>query len=298
MHETLRIAGAPELEADLHLPAGVPGPVPGIVTGPGFGGVKEMLIPVFAEALAQAGVATLAIDYAGFGGSAGEPRQDLNPKAQIRDLRRGLDHLARDARIDARRLGILGTSMSGAHALVIAGTDPRIRAAVVMVPFVRAPQSPPSGKVAFALLVDALRRALNLPSHMIAAAGLPNSRAVMTTDGALAWLEQMAAGAPAFRNEVTVRSLARVATYRPMRMLGASKISAPLRTILSTSDSITPAALARAELKGVRTDIVEFPGTHFELFDEHLEQVTRSTVEWFVKHLEVAAQSEAAAQLR
>src|SRR5215510_6176496 len=112
MRESVRIPGAPELAADLYLPDGARGPVPAVVTGPGFGGVKEMLIPHFGEALARAGIATLAVDYAGFGGSAGTPRQDVIPKAQIRDLRRGLDHLFRDARIDPRRLGIFGTSMS------------------------------------------------------------------------------------------------------------------------------------------------------------------------------------------
>jgi dienelactone hydrolase len=295
MHESVRIPGAPELAADLYLPDGARGPVPGVVTGPGFGGVKEMLIPHFGEALAQAGIATLAVDYAGFGASGGEPRQDVDPRAQIRDLRRGLDHLSRDARIDARRLGIFGTSMSGAHALVIAGTDPRIRAAVVMVPFVRAPTAPPSGQVALALLVDTLRRALRLPSRTIPAAGPPGSHAVMTSDGALEWLERMASGAPTFRIDVTVRSLARVGAYRPMRMLGAGAIRIPLRSIVSTSDSITPAALARAELKGVDCDHVEFPGTHFELFDEHLARVIRSTVEWFEQHLSVVATHSVAA---
>ncbi|MET0390719.1 MAG: alpha/beta fold hydrolase, partial [Polyangiales bacterium] len=135
MAESITIHGTPHLAADLYLPPHASGPVPAVVTGPGFGGVKEMLIPRFAEALADAGIATLAVDYAGFGQSGGEPRQDIKPRGQIHDLRRGLDQLCRDARIDPHRLGTFGTSMSGAHALVLAGTDARVRAAVTMVPF-------------------------------------------------------------------------------------------------------------------------------------------------------------------
>jgi hypothetical protein len=82
-----------------------------------------------------------------------------------------------------------------------------------------------------------------------------------------------------------VRSLVRLARYRPMSSIEPAGIRVPLRTILSTSDSITPAALVRAELRDVAQDLVEFPGTHFELFDEHLEEVTRLTVDWFVRHL-------------
>lgn len=285
----ITIAGAgPELAADLYLPD-APGraPVPAVVTGSGFGGVKEMLLPHFGRALAEAGIATLAVDYAGFGGSAGQPRQDLDPKQQIRDLRRGLDYLCGDPRIDAQRLGVFGPSMCGAHALVVAGTDPRVRAAVTMVPFVRAPQTPPTLSLALKIAVDVFRGALSLPSRMVAVAGEPGTQAVMTTDGALRWIAEVSAAAPRFRNEITVRSLLRVARYRPIHSLGTARIRVPLRTILSTSDTITPAASARHALRKVDHDVVEFPGTHFELFDEHLPEVTRLTVEWLTWHLGV-----------
>jgi uncharacterized protein len=281
--------GGPKLAADLYLPPSAAGKVPAVVTGSGFGGVKEMLLPHFAAALAEAGVATLAVDYAGFGASAGEPRQDLDPVAQIRDLRRGLDYLASDARIDAQRLGAFGPSMCGAHVLVLAGTDPRVRAAVSLVPFVRPPRTPPSPRMGLAIALDALRSMVGMRSEVVPAAGLPGERAVMTTDGALAWISNVSAQAPTFRNAITVRSLVRLSRYRPMRMLGPQGIRIPLRTILSRADGITPAALARAELRSVDHDCVEFEGTHFELFGEHLPEVTRATVDWLAKQLAARA---------
>lgn len=290
MRHSVRIDhGGPILAADLYLPAESKSSVPAVVTGSGFGGVKEMLLPHFAEALASAGVATLAIDYAGFGGSGGEPRQDLDPQAQIRDLRRGLDYLCGDSRIDPSRLGCFGPSMCGAHTLVLAGTDSRLRAAVTMVPFVQAPRRPPSVAITWALLVDLCRKMLGLPARCVAVAGSPRSVAVMTSDGALDWIESVSANAPQFRNEITVRSLARLATYRPMRCLGPEGIRIPLRTILCKDDSITPASLVHHELRGVEHDVVEFKGSHFELFGEHLDEVTRLTVEWFVQHLSPVA---------
>ena len=284
-HPITIAGGGPDLAADLYLPTRCEAPLPAVVTGSGFGGVKEMLLPHFGRALAHAGIAVLAVDYAGFGGSAGEPRQDLDPRAQIRDLRRGIDRLCSDPRIDASRIGVFGPSMCGAHALVVAGTDPRVHAALAMVPFVRAPRKPPAPRIVLAIAADVLRRALSLPSKRVQVAGQPGDLAVMTTDGALAWIDAMSAKAPTFRNEVTVRSLVRVARYRPMSSIGPTGIRVPLRTILSTSDSITPARLARDALRGVQHDVVEFPGSHFELFDEHLDEVTRLTVDWFVQHL-------------
>jgi dienelactone hydrolase len=283
--------GGPQLAADLYLPEGPKGSTgyPGVIAASGFGGVKEMLLPAFAEALAKAGIACLLVDFAGFGGSAnapGDPRQHVEPSAQIYDMRRALDYLARDRRIDASRLGVWGPSMCGAHVLVLAGTDPRIRAAVSIIPFVKAPLKPPSFSAGLALAAHAMRRALGLPSNMIAAAGRPGERAVMTNDGALAWIQAVTREAPLFRNEVTVASLVSVATYRPLQMIGPAGICVPLRTILATHDSITPAKHAREALRGVPLhDVVEFPGSHFELFNEHMTQVIDLTVAWFTQHL-------------
>jgi fermentation-respiration switch protein FrsA (DUF1100 family) len=278
--------GGPDLAADLYLPDHASGPVPAVVTGSGFGGVKEMLLPEFAKALAAAGIATLAIDFAGFGASAGHPRQQVDPRAQIDDLRRGLRFLSNDPRIDANRLGVWGPSMCGGHALVIAGTDTRVRAAVALIPFVKPPSEKPALKISLAVLVDAVRRAIGLRGGMIAVSGRPNERAVMTTDGALDWIKAVSAAAPRFRNEVTIASLLKVGAYRPMERVGPAGINIPLRTILASADSITPAASARAELARVANhDVVEFPDTHFELFGAHLSEVVRLTVEWFTLHL-------------
>jgi uncharacterized protein len=293
MFESVVIAeGGLELAGDLYLPEAsqvrVPA-YPAVIAGSGFGGVKEMLLPSFARALAKAGIASLIIDFAGFGASKnrpGSPRQHIDPRAQLDDLRCALDYLARDPRIDATRLGVWGPSMGGAHALVLAGTDPRIRAAVSIIPFVKPPTTPPNLRVALALAADALRRVLRQPASMIAVAGAPGERAVMTEDGALDWIQAVSREAPRFRNEVTVASLLRVGEYRPMRWVGPAGIRVPLRTILATDDSITPAASARTELWAMPDhDVVEFPGTHFELFEEHLERVIGLTTDWFTRHL-------------
>jgi dienelactone hydrolase len=71
---------------DLYLPS-ENGPFPVTVTGPGFAGVKEMLIPDYAIALANAGYAALAFDYIGFGASTGRTRQDIKPKTRSKHIK-------------------------------------------------------------------------------------------------------------------------------------------------------------------------------------------------------------------
>jgi len=59
------------------------GPFPIAVMGGGWCYVKEIVLPHYAEAIVKAGVAVLMFDYRGLGESEGEPRQHIDPWAQI-----------------------------------------------------------------------------------------------------------------------------------------------------------------------------------------------------------------------
>src|SRR5690348_11679774 len=83
----------------------------------GFAGVKEHGLERFATAFAQAGFVVLVHDHRNFGASEGEPRQDIDPWAQIADWRRAITWLEARPEVDPDRIGIWGTSFSGGHAL-------------------------------------------------------------------------------------------------------------------------------------------------------------------------------------
>jgi dienelactone hydrolase len=272
------------LAGTLYLPKRSNGPVPGVVTGPGFGGVKEMLIPAFADAAAAAGIATLAIDFAGFGASGGMPRQNVDPPAQVEQTRTALDYLSNHRAIDPARLGVWGTSLSGGHALALTESDKRIRCTVAIIPFINTSQTAISDDVLALVVADTASRLLGLPGGTIAAVGHPGDVAVMTTDGAWEWSEATTKDAPSWKNEVTLESLVNMGAYSPGDNLAT--IDVPVRAILATSDSITPASLARSSLAGIpNLNIVEKPDSHFELFRDRLDETISLTTEWLVKHL-------------
>jgi hypothetical protein len=109
----------------------------------------------------------------------------------------------------------------------------------------------------------------------------------MTSDGAAEWIRGITADAPTYVNGVTTASLLAVQRYDTSR--AAASVAVPLRVILAAEDTITPARQVRKALGRNATDreldVVEFPETHFELFDEHLTGTVDRTVEWFVEHL-------------
>ncbi len=97
--------------------------VPAVAMAHGFGAVKEMYLEPFARRFAAAGIAALVFDYRGFGASSGEPRQRVSPRDQMEDYRNALTWLSLQPEIDADRLGVWGTSFSGAHVIQVAAHD-------------------------------------------------------------------------------------------------------------------------------------------------------------------------------
>lgn len=108
-------------------------PVPAVIlTGP-FTGVKDQVVGLYADRLAGAGFATLAVDHRGFGESGGR-RGHEDSGGKLADLRSGVDLLAGRPEVAADGggpvIGIVGICLGGGYAMRAAAQDPRLRAAV------------------------------------------------------------------------------------------------------------------------------------------------------------------------
>src|SRR5438093_12863607 len=112
------------------------GPVPAVVMAHGFSAVKEMYLDGFAEAFAAGGLGALAFDNRNFGASDGEPRQEIDPWAQVRDYRHAVTWAQTRPEVDGDRIGVWGSSYSGGHALVLGAIDQRVRCVACQVPLV------------------------------------------------------------------------------------------------------------------------------------------------------------------
>src|SRR5262245_43065608 len=124
------------VRAHLYLPEVGRGPHPVVVMAGGWCYVKELVQPEYARVFADAGVAALVFDYRNFGASDGEPRQHLDPWAQIEDYRNAISWVETRAGLDPARIAIWGISYSGGHVLVVGATDPRVRCIVSNIPVV------------------------------------------------------------------------------------------------------------------------------------------------------------------
>jgi uncharacterized protein len=116
-------------------PDAIAGPVPAIVQGPGWLGLRDaQLYAPYHEACLAAGFAVLIFDHRGFGDSAGDPTY-LDPRAQVDDYLAAASFLETRPDIDAARLGVFGSGgTGGGNAVMAAALDPRFKAAVSQVP--------------------------------------------------------------------------------------------------------------------------------------------------------------------
>src|SRR5690349_19349031 len=103
--------------------AGSPAPV--VVMAHGFSAVKEMYLDKYAEAFSAAGLNALVFDNRNFGASDGEPRQEIDPIAQIRDYRHAITYAQSLPEVDRTKVGVWGSSFSGGHVLVLGAIDKR-----------------------------------------------------------------------------------------------------------------------------------------------------------------------------
>lgn len=107
---------------------------PAIILCHGFAGVKELLLPNFAQKFSKNGYIVLTFDYRGFGESEGT-RSSILPFRQVEDIRAAISFMASLKVVDADRIALWGTSLGGANVLDVISRDKRVKAATVQITF-------------------------------------------------------------------------------------------------------------------------------------------------------------------
>lgn len=279
----------------LYLPDDADGAVPGIVMAHGLSAVKEMYLDKYAELFADAGLASLVFDNRNFGASEGQPRQEINPWQQVRDYRHAITYAKTFDKIDDDRIGIWGSSYSGGHALTVGALDTRVDCVVSQVPLVNGYESVqrlvrPDILNDFHEQFNADREARfrgEDPETVPAVAEDLLGDAVMPTQAAYEWFTETAEErAPAWENEVTLRSIELLAQYNPIDYV--KRISpTPLLMVVAEEDHLALAdeqrETYRQALEPKELEILE--GGHFGAYVEEFETSGPAARDWFVKHL-------------
>lgn len=274
--------------------AGVAGPAPTIVMAHGFSAVKEQHLQGFAEAFAAAGMNALVYDHRNLGASDGEPRQEMDPWAQVRDYRHAITCATLLPETDRERIGIWGTSYSGGHVLVVAAIDRRVKCVVAQVPHISGAESGrrrvrPDQVPALLARFDADREARfrgEPPGTFTVVAEDPAAPCALPGRDCWEFFDGTRAIAPTWRNEVTLRTLEMAREYEPG--IYVPRISpTPLLMVVAPHDRLTPPDLMlEAYERALQPKkLVLLPGGHFDPYVNRLAEASAAARDWFVEHL-------------
>ena len=279
----------------LYLPDRAREPVPTIVMAHGFSAVKEMYLDNFAEVLAQAGLGALVFDNRNFGASEGEPRLEIDPWAQVRDYRHAISYARTRREVDGARIGIWGSSYSGGHVLVVGAIDRRVKCVVSQVPLISGHEN--LQRLIRSDLIAGTRAMFDqdregrfagkAPAMIKVVDPDPMAPSALPTRDSWAWFSETGkTRAPAWRNEVTLRSVEMFTEYEPgayIQWVGPT----PLLLVIAAGDHLVPSDLALAAYEQAREPkkLVLLPGAHFDAYVKDFDSASGAALDWFVQHL-------------
>lgn len=253
---------------------------PVVVMGHGFGGTKDSGLEPFVQRLGQAGLDVLAFDYRGFGASEGTPRQTVSVAHQISDFEAAVTAAKRLPGVDANRIVLWGSSLSGGHVLRVAAGRDDIAAVIAMTPLTSG-AAVSRAAVAHRDVASALKwTAIGLKSRADVARGRrptmmplvahPGEPGGLTLDGA--YESYTALAGPTWRNEVDSAVGLQIAGIRTAQ--AAKRLRCPALFQIADFDRYVPADSVAKTAVLARGVVHHYPCDHFDVWPGH---------DWFEK---------------
>jgi dienelactone hydrolase len=289
-------ASGDDLEAWLYLPVGE-GPYPAVVMAHGIGAIKAGGLAPFAERFCQEGFAVVAFDYRQWGGSGGEPREELSFPRQRADYSVVIGWAAAQPRIDARRIFAWGTSFAGMYVVDLAASDARLAGAIAQSPltdgFAAARMAPTARSLRLLVLAvrDRVGSLLGRSPYYLPGAGAPGELAIGSTPDALFGQELMTPkDSTEWHNRVAARSLLSFSWRRPARR--AASIRCPILLIVAEHDTMAPVGPAlRVAERAPLGELYRSHGGHYDVYQggESFDDVMRVELEFLHRHAKMSA---------
>ncbi|MCP4213141.1 MAG: alpha/beta hydrolase [bacterium] len=260
---------------------------PGVVLCHGFAGVKELLLPAYAEAFCKSGFVVLSFDYRGFGESEGEAGK-LVPREQILDIRNALTFMQAQAEVKPDAIGLWGTSFGGANAVVVTALDKRVKCLVVQLTFangervITGPLEAEDKEKMLAMIAKMQARAVTKNKVMM----VPLHK-VLTDEQSIAFFNRYKDECPALNIKIPFLTVNETLEHKPDKFIG--DVDVPIFIVAAENDKVNPKEESEILYeKAVSTkELFLLEGaTHYELYEgEKFKQVVGKQIQWFEKYL-------------
>lgn len=275
------------IQAHLYLPTNQQAAHPIVILCHGFAGVKEMLLPAYADFFATNNIAALCFDYRGFGQSEGTPGR-LVPEEQIVDIRNAITYVGTLPNIDKSRIGLWGTSYGGANAIVAASKDSRVRALAVQLTF------GDGERVIFGDKSEDEQQKMRDSIERIWAKTVTQNKQMMLGVNRLLGDEQSKQffqkyvdKFEALKIKLPFLTLKETIEHKPEHFI--PQVTAPTMITVATDDVVNPKeeSYSLFEKANCPKELVEIEGaTHYEVYEGNFfTQAASKQLEWYNTHL-------------
>ncbi|HEX3048277.1 MAG TPA: alpha/beta fold hydrolase, partial [Bacillota bacterium] len=261
--------------------------IPAVLLCHGFAGIKDFLLPAYAEAFAAAGFAALTFDYRGFGASEGE-RGRLNPTEQIIDIRNAITFLQTLPEVDPERIGLWGSSFGGANIIGTAAIDHRPRCLVAQLTFADGERM-----ILGKLEAGEREKIVNTLKKASERQVLKNKTLSLTPDQILTdaeskdFFKKALETYPALQTKIPLLTLQWIIEFHPEELI--RKIKRPILIISAENDLVCPAAESERlyEQANQPKELMVLKNTkHYDVYSgAPFSQSSRKAVDWFQRYL-------------
>ncbi|MDH2066968.1 alpha/beta fold hydrolase [Pantoea sp. GD03673] len=270
----------------LRQPKATPSPV--IVLCHGFCGIREILLPAFAEAFTQAGYATVTFDYRGFGDSDGE-RGRLVPSMQIADILSVIAWAKQQPALDPNRIGLWGTSFGGCHVFGAAANNPDVKCIVSQLAFadgekIVTGQLDATEKPGFIATLEKMdQKRQRSGKEMFVAI-----TRVLNDEESKAFFEENRHQHPKMDIKIPFLTVRETLLYKPA--VNAAKVTCPTLVVVAGQDSVNPPEQGRDLFDAVAATDKQFlvaeDARHYDIYHgQHFAAVINAQTAWFATHL-------------
>ena len=278
-----------KISADLYLPENldVGKKYPAIVLCHGFTGIKEVLLPAFAEEFAKNGFASLVFDYRGFGGSEGE-RGRLVPLEQVADIRSAIAFMETLPEVDGARIGLWGSSFGGANTITAAYFDKRVKALVVQLTFgsgerVITGKMSPEEKEKIRSTMKKLEQKYVLTGKQM----MLSQTQVLSDPDSKAYFEKMIKEFPKVETKIPFLTVKRTMDYKPEEFL--KEVNVPVLILGAEKDIVNPPDESKILFEKANEPkklVMIKDASHYELYSgEKFKEAFAEELIWFKKYL-------------
>ena len=277
------------LQGHLYLPEGSSpdSKLPCVILCHGFAGVKELLLPKFAQAFAEKGFAALTFDYRGFGASGGEKGR-LVWREQVQDIRNAITFAGTLDEVNPEKIALWGTSYGGANIIETASQDHRVKCLVVQISFgngervITRGQTPEQKEKLLAMLEKAWQREVAKGRPMM----LPIEQ-ILTDAQSKQFFKDNVQEFPCLDSKLSILFIKHTLEYHPEDRL--PHLHLPILILGAEKDETNPIAetqslYAKAN-EPKRLHIIQGAG-HYEVYKgSFFEEAFGVELEWLQKHL-------------